>query len=1041
MSARPRSSAASANRAPPRARPQTPPRAPRRAHAVVVGASALAVLFVGGVIVRALTSRPPQIPEGTGAEVRDILDLGGDRGVAAAGGLMLQLTDRADPTRLAMELRAARMDPIARETYRVSDLKAWIFRSDGTRLWVRADAGTLILPDRSREPDSGSLTGDVVIRRFRDPAPGVQIDPERDAPEFTVRTPSLTFDQLGEVSTEDRIVVTTADGELAGSGLRILVNESRESLMLLRLARGEYLRIRAREGAAPQQPQPMSRAGAAPSTASPSSGSPSPARQPSTLAADAASHDADEPSPPGAVETRYLATFDSDVVLRDGPRTVAGDRLEVWARLFDNALRPGAVGGADDPAPATGTTNLSTPNSSTPSPARPDPSAAPALAGDARAPEAPNDTRAASTSSDSTGGAPDDLGANGSQAMELTWAGVLEIRPLSDEPPELADNDVTARVTAERSGLVRLADASTGATGSASTAEYRATTRDLWLSAPGAEGVRLEAPDRGVARFGRLELNLATGIGHVPGPGIVESASAGRVEWREQADLVFRVADGAMTADLAEAMCAGGARASRDAASIESQFLRAIFNPGTDESELRRLIASERVRLADGRGGEGRAEHLDIMFAPGVEGDPRPTEMLARGEARFSNGPDFVQGGVVHATITLDDQGELTASHMRAIDDAWLERRQDGVVVRGREVVLDAEAQTVDATGPDAVVQRLGARISGDFVRLDGRAGTARVIGRGAFQHRALAPDGFVSTFDASWSRGMSFDDATGLLLCDGDVSATHQPDALTRDAVLADAVRAELTAPPAPTIPQADGLALAPVEAPQRELRRFVAIAGEGGPLAVVEASRAVADESAPSGQRLARALRLKGLEIIADQQAGLIEVPSRGELLAADLRADADGQEDDRGSALFTWATSMRFSRASGRATMEGGTSMVHRRLDGGTTVIECGSLAADIATDEAIGSADEAASASLRRVWAIGSVYARSGDREMVADEAIYDPVGGRAEAFASAGRRVTVLDSRTGSPLRAQRVFWDLRTDRVEVNSPSRLDGLR
>ncbi len=1012
---------------------------PRRGRGpMIVGITAgVAALFLGAIAVRAILA--PKPPSTTAVEYPEvpggILELGdpGSSGITAAGGLLLQLTDKEDPTRLAMQMHAKRMDPTARDTYSVTDLRTWVYQNNGTRLWIRADEGTLVLPDRSREPESGRLVGNVIIRRFKDPAPGVEIDPEADVPEVTVRTHSLVFDQLGEVSTVDRVVVTTPDGEIAGTGLRILVNETRERIMLLRLMQGEYLRVRV----ASDEPSDSNDATPEPPSPSTVAQGTTPTQDPSTPATDPASNDPTAPTTAAAaptVETMYRATFEREVVFHDGPRSVSGDRLEVWARLFDNTLRPGAIGELSAPdQPSESARDRSTPPSS--AVARGDePATTPDSSGTPT--DNPDDTRIAT--SDGVPPEPEEP----REFVELTWTGPLEIRPLIEASAELEHNDVAARFTAERTGLVRLADESAGATGSAGEVEYYATTRDLVLGAPSAEGVRLETTDGDKARFGRLELSLATGIGFVPGPGVVESATAGRVEWREQADLTFRTENGTMTSQLIEADCAGGARASHDGAYIEGDFLNAYFRPSREregESELTKLVARDAVRLSDGRGGEGRADSLDVFFKT-IEGEASPTDFIAVGKVRFSDDPDFIEGGLVEARLGPDENGDLTVTWMHAMEDVLLERRRDGIVVRGSEVEMDAKRQNIEAAGPGAVVQRLGARISGDIVRLDGIAMTAEVVGRGAFQYRSREQDGSVASVDAEWTRGMTFDDATGVLICDGDVVATHQPDPYSRDVVIADAVRADLVPRSAGAVASADddsGLMLAPRGEETRDLRRFIAIAGPDDDWAAIEAARYEPDVNAPEGRRLVRSLRLKGLEINADNVAGTIDVPTRGELLVSDQRIDSSGNDDDRGSALFAWSSSMHFDRPGGRATLEGDASMVHKRLDGGVTVVMGATLVADVTAS----SGDPTVSSSLRRAWASGLVSARSGDRELVADELSYDAERGQAEAYASPGHRVTILDTRTGTPSRAQRIFWDMRADRIEIDSPSRLDTSR
>ncbi len=979
---------------------------------IAAGLSLLFATVMIVLIVRGSGSSNPDPADGdTGAGLFEPL-IGGNQaggtGSTGGSGLFIQITDKNNPDRIAMELRSAQMDPIGPDLYRVDTPRAWVFMKDGSSVSITAAEGTLVLPDRAREPEQGTLTGGVVIRRY--PNLGRRADADNDEPEATFKSDTLTFDlTLGEVATPDRVVVTSTMGELAGTDLRMNINEPLERIELFRLQQGEYLRISRSKSAEPE-----------PAIQQPAM---APHDQPSVANADGATLSAPKTAP-DPLESFYRAVFKDNVVLLDRGRTIKGDQLDLWARLVDNKLADGAL-----------ERNSSEPDAPTADPhgnTRSSPSEPVRIASGEDQPSQPSGPPAGSPELPAVDPASDDI--------LLTWTGVAEIRPSTSRPEELAKDEVAARFTASRSGRVLLEDPNAQARGSTGVLDYYATRRHIVMASQGMTGVELVSDGDGLARFGSLELNLDTGIGYAPGAGLVQNdAASGTVTWNEQADLVFEVDRNGITGVLQEAMCSGAVRARRDESTLESDFLRTTFTngPGGD-LRLQRLAARGQVRASDGRNAGGTCEALDVLFDTSTNGDdPVPTDLLARGTAKFNDGPDTIEAEIIDATLKPaspgdgqggEQDGGARIQRLHTMGATQIVRARDNLLVSGGDVLMHDDRQSVRVQGPNAVAQRDGVRITAvgpdDVIDLDGTGRNGSVAGAGSFSRASTNPDGTTGLLTAAWSQSMTFDDYAGTLHCMGDVQAVHAPDPTRRDAVLGD----EVTATFEPYREQDEG-----EDAPRedREVLTFIARSnGESQTQAAVESARF---EVKPGAEpMLARALRLTGPIVSLDQRAGVVDVQGPGSLLVSDQRQQLPPER--QALALFSWNESFVHNRNTGQATMIGNVKTHHRRRgDGSVTLIDCDRLDA-VLLDPQRGdlNADPTTEAQLRSARAQGNVSMKSGTREALADTVDYNAANASATLMGRPGGYVTIIDTaRSGVPIRAGRIFWDLANDRIDI----------
>jgi len=414
--------------------------------------------------------------------------------------------------------------------------------------------------------------------------------------------------------------------------------------------------------------------------------------------------------------------------------------------------------------------------------------------------------------------------------------------------------------------------------------------------------------------------------------------------------------------------------------------------------------------------------------------------------------------GFLEAALARNEAGELGATIVRTRDEVGF-TGADGVGARSPSLTADVPAQTATLEGPGSAVWREPSLISGANIGLDGARRRLEVVGAGTFAHAqgAGAVADAAKRLEASWSQGMTFDDAAGRVECTGDVVATSQPDELTIEVARAGRAVIDLDVPSGATGPSAAappgpepvrqralaaGDAPRPPDLPERTVRRVELFGSAGAEpssdLARVESRRYALDVGVEGGRRLERFVRLTGGRIVADEQAGTLTVPGPGRAATYDGRTEpaSDGADEPeaRGSSLFTWTGSMVYDRNAGLLELARGVRLVHKPLEEGpVTTLEADNVRAWL-TGGPLGPGSEAAvggATRLGRAVARNSVYVTSGPKQLVADLLTYDAATHTIEAVAEEGNVVRLFDETAGPPVTARRLIWDLRTDRVDV----------
>ncbi|MEL6328660.1 MAG: hypothetical protein AAFR38_03280 [Planctomycetota bacterium] len=983
---------------------QDAPPPPRKKNTAVIAGTIASLAVVAAVVWVAVSNSPG--PSGAAAIEDPFADSPFNEDQFNEGGtdMLIELSDPDDPERLTGEIRAASFEPIDPVNRRVVEPEAWIFLDDGRIAHIEADRGRLAIPQGQTQPRSGTLAGNVVIRLF-DGSAG-RPDPETDPPLLRATSDQpVSFDlDLARLSTDGRVVVRTNELEFIGTGLWAVLNERERRLEQLEIAQGEKLTY------FPPAESAVTRTQAAHTTARVAQPG-LPTDFTNTIDGSLTKDESYIPPPDPFQLDHYLAIFEDSVVADQDGRRVLADRLDVWVRLIDNKLP--SFGGGDD-AEIT---------------AAPSPITLAAISSAALLQPTARITPPRSTTAE--------------PPVTLTWTGPLRVVRLDREPEQLDLDDVALKFTAQDTGIVRFEDPGASTRGQANEIEYAAQRERIVLSGQ-SYTVRLEGDDAGrLANTNRIEVGLADGSVRVIGPGgiydkndIPGDPQARRyVEWQDQADFRFRTDDGRITEIVETASFFGGVAGKSGEGSLDGNSLDVWFDDGPDGAKQRRLarLESTQTRAGDGEGAELTSASLTIDFNTRARrSDPEPTRLAASGDVRATQ----ADGSYIHADrltsgLGRTDNGSITPTRAIATGNV---RFADSSGTTGAADRLEADVPASNAVlygTPDqpAEATRAGATIRAGRLLADGERGALDVLGPGVFL-ADLAPteDAPAGVVHAAWSTAMSYREATGNLVCFGDVEAVSQRDGFERDTLVASQLFARFestgeTEDDSPAGNLVDARLLgAPGQRATSEIRRF---------------------KTGPDGRpTLAELFYLESPRIDFDRAGDRLYTPRDGRLLLVDRRAvEGSSPGSGPGTTAFEWAGSMTLDRAAETATFIDDVLVEH--LDMRTdeiTVAEADRLEATFdLDDDPDGSAESPGAApptgALRALHAQGRVLLTQPERELLADDVRFDADSGVATATSAEGSYLIFYSGLDGQTYRAQSLRWNTVTDRVDILRPA------
>lgn len=982
-----------------------------------------------------------------GGSVQDLVSLA-ERGVWT----------RVDPEsgRVVSRMTYARLDPLEAGRFEIIEPRAWTY-DDGRVVEMRAERGSLVWPSRERDPESGTLTGGVVIE-----AKDGQGD---DAPlVLNLTAPSLSFETaLGELRTPDRVDVRAPGINARGDGLTLRMSSDRVApISLMRIERGgsfEYDPAAARaaaDRASERTPQDER------------------ATQSTSDAAD-------------SVEF-YLATLEGDVRAAAGDRTLEGERVTVFARTRGGRLGDDAV--ADFRA-------------------RPREDDA-----DAAARDVDDNTSAAEPRENDAADAVITLEWTGvfqlepvpSEPIELANDDVtLMLEGAQGAPVVLADAATggTLRAAALEYGATRRAVTASSSQGErvfmdvpemarllASRTQIDLTTGVGVLEGPGqivanAREASGASRSRGIIWNDRCDLSLDTAAGPVGSTtrvsprdirftGAVEAHDGGACLRGEMVQATFDTAVNTTDADAPPSDASGDGD---DDAS-----------PRDATSSIRRLRVSGGGYATDEKGGSIRADQIDVVFEPGEPGqDPAPTLATARGSVRAERGDESLEAGLLEARMERDELGEIALRTVLGRDGvlASLDRGGEQGLVQARADSMNADVRTgvVDLLGAPVELSRRGsdgvALVRGDSARIESAAARRlTMFGPGSAVYDAprglpgdapsvapsdapidgaAAPAPIASRVDVTWTGSLIYDDALGRAEISGAALATMHRGERERHTGKGDRIVVELTPAPTdqPAPPRRDLVRAtitgdaAPAEV---ELRRTAAIAAAAPAMGAPEQA-----DAAPAEPALESLAFLRGPSITMEGGAGALRVDGAGLLLLEDRRASDNGDaassntnagddpageiraaaRDARGTTLFEWDGGMSLDRAQNRGEMRGNVRVRHRHLATGRIAeITADMLAATVREDE-----NREGGIALRGVDASGEVRAVYDALTVEGSRLVYDADVGTISVLGDDRRPVTAFDRDTGRSASGEVVIIELATGNWRVERASTISGPR
>ena len=554
-----------------------------------------------------------------------------------------------------------------------------------------------------------------------------------------------------------------------------------------------------------------------------------------------------------------------------------------------------------------------------------------------------------------------------------------------------------------------------------------------------------------------------------------ESMPRLEIVWEGGVDLDF--AEDSDDAQLRQARFRGDVEVAGDAFRLGSDTLVVDFADGGGEDDIERILAAGNAKVDRvGEFGRLEASSIDVGLSRSDDGRTVPTEMIAEGGVTASDpaqtlwterlivrfremegASDEARSSV--ATGDVEDLGPVEVHTVDAVEAVQV-RLEEGARVFADRLEGDAANGTLQLTGQDVMVAR--ANVIADRmreVRLDESSGTVRSPGPGRFRYfddpvvpartdRIERPDPPTRTsLAATWTEAMSYrqdEDGRGFLDLDGKVRVRSTPDARTRDRLDARSVRLSMSK-------DGRGSARAGGDRADRILggdgeTTLETLTARGD--AILE-SREWADGTRTGDPRL---FRVTGDFVEYQVETGEALVDGPGGLLVHDPTPGTRAPEADRsaeagfgvdGTSRFRWEKRMTMTRQIEDrylVVMEKGVEVLHAGLDQADTMTLTGNRL-EVTLDRPDGAAAKpvpdtgavelGGPAEVLRVRGLGAVFVRTPDHDVECEEFDYNVDTGIAMLRAAPGRVVTIQSKSANTPIRADRIQWDLRTGRLRI----------
>ncbi len=560
-----------------------------------------------------------------------------------------------------------------------------------------------------------------------------------------------------------------------------------------------------------------------------------------------------------------------------------------------------------------------------------------------------------------------------------------------------------------------------------------------------------------------------------------EGADMPRLEivWEGGVDLDF--ADEREDAQLRQARFRGDVRVAGDAFRLGSDTLVVDFGDEGGQDDIERILAAGNAEVDRvGEFGQLKASSIDVGLAKADDGRTVPTEMIAQGgvQARdpgqtlwterlivrfrevVEQGADPQEPQARTAVAEVDDMGAVEVHTVDAVERVQV-RLEEGARVFADRMEGDAAIGTLQLSGDDVMVAR--ANVIADRmreVRLDETSGTVRSPGPGRFRYfddavvpitadRIDRPNPRTRTsLAATWTEAMAYrqaDDGNGGTLdLDGKVRVRSTPDPRTRDRLDARSVRLDMK--------KQDGR--------QGATRRSTTggVLGTDGETTLekltARGEAVLESREWPDGTRTGdpRLFRVSGDFVEYEVETGEAMVEGPGGLLvhdptpgqrAAGSQPTAEAGFGVDGTTRFRWQKRMTMTQQIDDrylVVMDQGVEVLHAGLGEDDTMTLTGNRL-EVTLDRpdgavpkpkpGTGAVELGGPAEVLRVRGLGAVFIRTPEHDVECEEFDYNVDTGIAMLRAAPGRVVTIQSKSANTPIRADRVQWDLRSGRLRI----------
>lgn len=733
------------------------------------------------------------------------------------------------------------------------------------------------------------------------------------------------------------------------------------------------------------------------------------------------------PQPGTATLEPLEMVMSGPVRIKQGGRAVESDTLTLWAMLRNGQLPEGAFAPFGPP---------STPRSDKPR--------------DANKPH-----RAASP-------------APAQSLIEVTWDGPLEFRALAEKPDQLAKDLLRLNLSADHAGGVRLSDAESGATLSAASVDYGATTRTLAVTGPPADA---SDPSQGVVRLrarrpggteevqlesGALALDFTSGIGAIAGAGRVTSADptgtpnadqpAGTaVSWGGRADFILDTTGGPAGAggvflptrvtltDSVVAVTPEG-RAVADFADVRFRRIPALTADEKPSAIPFQIDLSDSASVKSPEG-EVRADRLTLTFAetPDKKGRAVPRRASGRGNAVAQQvskqGIDRISAEGIDAELTRDAvSGKVAVSTLLA-EKSVVFTGKDGTAATAARLTAEVPEQRIELVGAPATIGRTDAptpgttarpsqQIAAERIKLDGSAKKLNVPGPGVGTYESGN-----ESMTVAWKREMTYDDTPAEAVVVGEVTCRAARGDSDRYQATGDRATVRLT-------PAGSGAAA------ERALESVTIASDEGAraePSVQVTARRYAAGQPvAPIDEGTATLegmIDLKGPSVTVMPARRAMSVPGPGRILVEDRRSIAEratpgASPESRGTTVIDWKGTLRTIEDTGTIRLTDAVRVRHLAVGAAeATLMEASALSLDL---DWPAQGDPRQEPRLKRVRADAGVFVKHQNLRFTGDALSFDAGSNEVIVAGNPSRPVTIEDAATGATSTAEAIALDPRT---------------